>query len=71
MPLDVITPSRMPSDATESITRREAAFEPNAELRKLTASLDTPTTIPRIASRPSVIRINVYISDSIMFRCFE
>ncbi len=49
MPLEVIVPSRIPTEAMVKMTLREAALEPIAELRKLTASLETPTTRPRIA----------------------
>ncbi len=43
MPLDDMTPRMMPTEATARIVRMPAAFEPMAELRKLTASLVTPT----------------------------
>ena len=38
-------PTRMPAAAIQSMTRRGATFDPRAELRKLTASLATPTTM--------------------------
>ena len=38
MPLEVSTPTMMPTEATVRIVRIEAAFEPMAELRKLTAA---------------------------------
>lgn len=49
MPLEVSVPIRMPAAAIQRITRRGAIFEPMAELRKLMASLVTPTTMPRMA----------------------
>ena len=52
MPLDVITPIRIPTDATERMVRIEAALEPIAELRKLTASFVTPTKRPMVAKIP-------------------
>ncbi len=49
MPLDVMTPTMMPTEATSRMVRIEAALEPRAELRKLTASFVTPTKRPVIA----------------------
>ena len=43
IPLEDMTPRSMPTDATESMTFIPATLEPMAELRKLTASLVTPT----------------------------
>ena len=43
MPLDDSVPNSTPALAIMRIVRKEAAFEPTAELRKLTASLLTPT----------------------------
>ncbi len=57
MPLDVMTPKRMPAEATSRMVRIDAALEPRAELRKFTASLVTPTKRPemaRIAKMPTM-----------------
>ncbi len=43
MPLENVTPARMPKLATIMITCCGAAREPTAEFKKLTASLLTPT----------------------------
>ena len=43
MPLAKVAPSTMPMLTTMRIVRREATLDPRAELRKLTASLLTPT----------------------------
>jgi hypothetical protein len=43
-------PKRMPTLATVRITQRGAALEPILELRKFTASFDTPTTRSNTAS---------------------
>ena len=43
IPLENIEPSTTPALATNNMVRRGATFEPIAELRKLTASLLTPT----------------------------
>ena len=59
MPLDVSVPTRMPAAAIQSMTRRGATFDPRAELRKLTASLATPTTMPITASRPMTMTMLV------------
>ena len=52
MPLEVTTPMRMPRDAMARMTFIEAAFDPMAELRKLTASFVTPTKRPEMARIP-------------------
>ena len=62
MPLDVTTPMMMPTDATVRIIFIEAALEPIAELRKLTASFVTPTKRPETARIPRMPTITVYIS---------
>jgi hypothetical protein len=59
MPLDVSVPTRIPIDATIRITRRGAAFDPIAELRKFTASLVTPTKRPETASTARMAIITV------------
>jgi hypothetical protein len=41
-PLEKVAPITMPMLATINMVRKEAIFEPTAELRKFTASLDTP-----------------------------
>ena len=51
MPLLMAAPMKTPIEATISIRLKGAAFEPIAELRKLTASLLTPTDKSNIASR--------------------
>ena len=43
MPLEKVTPARIPRLATIMMVRRGATREPTDELRKLTASLLTPT----------------------------
>ena len=63
MPLDVSVPTRMPAAAIQRMTRRGAAFDPRAELRKLTASLATPTTMPITASRARMTTIAVNSGD--------
>ena len=62
MPLDVTTPTMIPAEATSRIVRMVAALEPIAELRKLTASLVTPTKRPETARIPRITTITVYIS---------
>ena len=59
IPLEVIAPMIMPIEAIRRMIFRGAAFEPNAELRKLTASLVTPTNSPDTASAARMIRITV------------
>ena len=50
MPLLIEAPAKTPIDAIAMIALKEAAFEPMAEFRKLTASLLTPTVKSNIAS---------------------
>ncbi|MBA7584814.1 hypothetical protein ES708_26776 [subsurface metagenome] len=50
MPLEKVTPQRIPAAATINKIRRGATFAPIAEFRKLTASLLTPTIKSDIAS---------------------
>ena len=52
MPLEKVTPARMPRPATVRMTARGATREPMEELRKLTASLLTPTKMAKMANRP-------------------
>ena len=59
IPLDVTAPMMIPIEAIIRITFLGAAFEPIAELRKLTASLVTPTNRPATARMPRTITINV------------
>ena len=59
MPLDVMTPMMMPTEATVRMTFIEAALEPMAELRKLTASFVTPTKRPEIARMPRMPTMTV------------
>ena len=59
MPLDVTTPMMMPTEATVRMTFIEAALEPMAELRKLTASFVTPTKRPEIARMPRMPTMTV------------
>ena len=59
MPLDVTTPMTIPTDATSRMVRIEAALEPSAELRKLTASLVTPTKRPETARMPRMPTMTV------------
>ena len=59
MPLDVTTPITMPTEATSMMTFSEAALEPMAELRKLTASFVTPTKRPDTARMPRMTMITV------------
>ena len=63
MPLEVTVPNRMPIEATSRMVFMGAAFEPMAELRKLTASLATPTTMPITASRARMTTIAVNSGD--------
>ena len=59
IPLEVRAPMMIPIEAMSIITFLGAAFEPIAELRKLTASLVTPTKRPATARMPRTITINV------------
>ena len=59
IPLEVMTPMRMPAVATSRMTRIEAALEPMAELRKFTASLVTPTKRPDMARIPRMPTMTV------------
>jgi len=59
MPLDVMTPITMPTEATVRMTRIEAALDPIAELRKLTASFVTPTKSPETARIPKMPMMTV------------
>lgn len=43
MPLENVAPNKIPKLATIRMVRKEATLDPIAELRKLTASLLTPT----------------------------
>ena len=63
MPLEVSVPIRMPAAAIQRITRRGATFEPMAELRKLMASLATPTTMPRMAKTAMMTTIAMKRGD--------
>ncbi len=49
MPIENVAPIRIPMLATVKISHFEAAFDPIAEFRKLTASLLTPTTKSEMA----------------------
>ena len=59
MPLEVRTPMMMPREATVRIVFIEAAFDPMAELRKLTASFVTPTKRPETARIPRMTMMTV------------
>ena len=59
MPLDVTTPSRMPTDATPRMVFMGAALEPMADVRKFTASLVTPTKRPETARMPRMTTMTV------------
>ena len=59
IPLDVITPINMPSDATTRIVFTPATFEPSAELRKFTASFETPTIRSMTANITNIMMITV------------
>ena len=59
MPLEVTAPMMIPIEATNKMTFLGAAFDPIAELRKLTASFVTPTNKPATARTPRTITINV------------
>ena len=72
MPLEVSVPMRMPAEATHRIVRRGATFDPRAALRKLTASLASPTTMPSTASTASTMTMKVNRGDIlrlVRFRC--
>ena len=56
MPLLMVAPQNTPHAAMKSIILNFKALEPMAEFRKLTASLLTPTTKSKMASR-KMIRI--------------
>jgi hypothetical protein len=64
MPEENITPARMPRLAMIMITVRGATLEPSEELRKLTASLLTPTIRSEIASakRTTIANSNMFTS---------
>ena len=51
IPFDMEAPTKIPIAATAIITLKGAAFAPIAELRKLTASLLTPTDKSKMAMR--------------------
>ncbi len=57
MPLLIEAPTKTPTAATVMTTLKVAALEPIAELRKLTASLLTPTDRSNTASRKRNITI--------------
>jgi len=59
MPLEKRAPTSMPALATIMIMVRVAAFDPNAELRKLTASLATPTIRSEMARQKSTTTKNI------------
>ena len=58
IPLEVMTPTITPIPAMARITLFLATLEPKAELRKFTASFETPTTIPITERSARVITIN-------------
>ena len=60
MPLEKVTPARMPRLATIMIVRRGATREPTEEFRKLTASLLTPTMRSMIANRKRTPMASTY-----------
>ena len=58
MPLEKTAPIKTPRLATIIMVRKEITLEPMAELRKLIASLLTPTTMSAIARTASAMSIN-------------
>lgn len=54
IPLENVEPNKMPMLATMKMVRNEATFDPIAELRKLTASLLTPTIKSTMAVRKRI-----------------
>ena len=56
-PFDVSVPAIMPREATIRTTHRAATLEPMLELRKLTASLATPTVRSTTANATNTITI--------------
>ena len=70
IPLLIAAPINTPIDATISTRLNDAAFDPIAEFRKLTASLLTPTDRSNTASRNRKIttqRNSISIVFSITF----
>ena len=67
MPLEVSVPTRIPAAATQRIVRRGATFEPMAELRKLMASLATPTTMPITARMARMMTMAVNKGDMVKY----
>ena len=57
IPLEKNAPNKMPTAATAIITRKDAALDPIAEFKKLTASLLTPTIKSDAASKNKIITI--------------
>ena len=55
IPLEKVTPTRIPELATIMITVREATLDPIEEFKKLTASLLTPTIRSKTAKQQSRI----------------
>ena len=51
IPLENVTPARIPRLAIIMMTKRGATFDPNEEFKKLTASLLTPTIRSETARR--------------------
>ena len=50
IPLDVLAPTKIPIAATSRMVRNLAALAPTAGLKKLTASLATPTERSKVAN---------------------
>ena len=72
MPDEKVAPRRTPAQATARITQKGAALEPTAELRKFTASFETPTKrsqTARMPKRTRARRINVSMLER-PTRCF-
>ena len=64
IPLEKTAPTATPKLANIIIFLTDIALDPNAEFKKLTASLLTPTTKSPMAKRPRAITIIKYISMS-------
>ncbi len=57
IPLDDKAPTKIPTAATVKIVFFLATLDPNAEFKKLTASLLTPTTRSETANKTSAMTI--------------
>ena len=66
IPLEKTDPTATPKLASIIMFLTEIALDPNAEFKKFTASLLTPTTKSPIARRPKAIIMIKYISISLL-----